>query len=297
MALENESTPTPSNPSSAFLPTVCLHDWWLVKAERDFHGKLLAVAGYPSRKQDAKRVFISAPITKRHDLSTLETADGIYLIIVGFINELHTKENGFPCEVFNDFLFGFPPDWESRVVNFFKEVATGIDSGNIITSNEEEPQSPVTPIQSQGEINELSEHSVEGSASRKSRTWSGNTENQCSARKVVLGHTRPKMTKSNRKMTRPKSADPNRNVKPISADTTRGSPSVKRSKKRINFDSHEKLSAVTPDLSNCRRSRSGRLLLPPLEFWRNQMPVYDADHGLTEILDGSVAQSQNKPRK
>ncbi|XP_028775584.1 kinetochore-associated protein KNL-2 homolog isoform X1 [Neltuma alba] len=296
MASEIDSTPTPSNISSAFLPTVCLHNWWLVRAETDFHGRLLAVAGYPSRnRQDAKRVFVSAPIIKRHDLSTLETADGIYLIIIGFINELQTKENGFPCEVFNHFIFGFPPDWEGCVVNFFKEVATGIDSGNIITSNEEEPTSPVTPIHSQGEIDELSEHSVGGSASRKSRTRLRNTENQCSARKVVLGHARPKMTMSNRKMNRSKSADPKRKMKPLSADTTRGSLSVKRSKKRINFDSHEKSSAVSPDLSNFRRSRSGRRLLPPLEFWRNQMPVYDADHSLTEILDG--AQSQKKQRK
>lgn len=50
-------------------------------------------------RRDARRVFISAPIIKRHDLSTLETADGIYLIIRGFIDELRTKENGFPPEV------------------------------------------------------------------------------------------------------------------------------------------------------------------------------------------------------
>ncbi|XP_054800228.1 kinetochore-associated protein KNL-2 homolog [Prosopis cineraria] len=306
MALEIESTPTPSSTSSAFLPTVCLHSWWLVKAERDFHGKLLAVAGYTSRQQDAKRVFVSAPIIKRHDLSTLETADGIYVIIIGFINELHTNENGFPSEVFNHFLFGFPPDWECCVVNFFKEVATGIDSGNIITSNEEEPKSPVTPIQSQGETNELSEHFAGGSASRKSRTLPGNTEDQCSAEKVVLGRTRPEMINSVRKKTKSKTADPKGKMKSIAADTTRGSLSVRRSNRRINFDSHEKLSAVSPDLSNFRRSRSGRLLLPPLEFWRNQMPVYDADHSLTEILDGasflspcsgSGAQSQKKQRK
>ena len=45
------------------------------------------------------RVFVSAPVTKRYDLFSLETADGIYIIIKGFINEQRTLENGFPPEV------------------------------------------------------------------------------------------------------------------------------------------------------------------------------------------------------
>lgn len=45
------------------------------------------------------RVFSSAPIIKRYDVFTLETADGITVIIKGFINKLRTNENGFPSEV------------------------------------------------------------------------------------------------------------------------------------------------------------------------------------------------------
>lgn len=45
------------------------------------------------------RVFSSAPIIRRYDLFTLETADGITVIIKGFINKLRTNENGFPSEV------------------------------------------------------------------------------------------------------------------------------------------------------------------------------------------------------
>lgn len=138
-------------------------------------------------------------------------------------------------QVFNDFFFGFPPDWESRVVNFFNEGATDIDSGNIITSNKEESKSPVTPIQLHREMNELSKHYIGGSASRKSGTQLRNIDSRCRARKVV---TRPKTTKSNRKMTHPKSADPKSKMKPLAADSTQGSLSVERSKKRINFDSH-----------------------------------------------------------
>ncbi|XP_028081981.1 kinetochore-associated protein KNL-2 homolog isoform X1 [Camellia sinensis] len=109
-------TPTndSSNPASSsyFQKTVCLHDWWLIMAENDFQGKRLAVAGLTSREQQAVRVFSSAPILKRYDVFTLETVDGIFVLIKGFINKDRTKENGFPSEVFNHFVFGFPPFWE-----------------------------------------------------------------------------------------------------------------------------------------------------------------------------------------
>ena len=45
------------------------------------------------------RLFSSAPIVKRYDFSTMETADGICVVIKGFINKLRTQENGFPSMV------------------------------------------------------------------------------------------------------------------------------------------------------------------------------------------------------
>ncbi|XP_007027063.2 PREDICTED: uncharacterized protein LOC18597787 isoform X2 [Theobroma cacao] len=98
--------------SSYFQKTVSLHDWWLVKADKDFEGKRLAVAGSTSRELEAVRLFTSAPIVKRYDVFTLETADGICVCIKGFINRHRTEENGFSSEVFTHFSFGFPPYWE-----------------------------------------------------------------------------------------------------------------------------------------------------------------------------------------
>lgn len=51
-------------------------------------------------------MFVSAPIVKRYDVFSLETSDGIHVIISGFINEQRTLENGFAPEVR---LFHFPP--------------------------------------------------------------------------------------------------------------------------------------------------------------------------------------------
>lgn len=45
------------------------------------------------------RVFKSAPITKRYDFSTLETADGVCVVVSGLINKLRTTESGFSLEV------------------------------------------------------------------------------------------------------------------------------------------------------------------------------------------------------
>ena len=40
-----------------------------------------------NQREEVVRVFTSAPIAKRHDLFSLETTDGIYIIIRGFIDE------------------------------------------------------------------------------------------------------------------------------------------------------------------------------------------------------------------
>lgn len=50
-------------------------------------------------RQRPLRMFCSAPITKRYDVFTLETADGITVLLQGFINRIRTTENGFPTEV------------------------------------------------------------------------------------------------------------------------------------------------------------------------------------------------------
>ncbi|CAA0841856.1 Unknown protein [Striga hermonthica] len=103
---------TASTPKSHFKRTVCLADWWLVKAENDCQGRRLAVSGYTSRGNEAMRVFSSAPIMKRYDVFTVETADGICVMFKGFINKNLTEENGFPADVCNHFVYGFPPYWK-----------------------------------------------------------------------------------------------------------------------------------------------------------------------------------------
>ncbi|BAT91276.1 hypothetical protein VIGAN_06259300 [Vigna angularis var. angularis] len=358
------ATPSNDNESCVFQRTVTLYDWWLIKATNDFQGKRLAVAGVSSRKDEAMRVFVSAPVIKRYDMFSLKTADGIYLLMSGFINEQRSVQNGFDPQVLDRFLFGFPPDWESHALDFSKEESTtGNDSGSAclddvpascpeilsdgvenciptfsaspekaqgdrekafpenecnvskevagvkVTSSrgrerrsaklhdvevyqrkkpsssglppknpnnknhisvaaldncdEVGPKSPETPIQSQPwrQLRTSSEQIVQKSASIISRTLSPKTEG-CHKKKVV----------------RPKGRN---------KSSSAGKSSRLKDPSHLTKGSGQKKSTASPESSSFRTSRSGRLLVPPLEFWRNQIPIYDADHVLKEIKDGA----------
>ncbi|KAI3453485.1 hypothetical protein Pfo_010148 [Paulownia fortunei] len=78
------------------------------------------------RKQ-AMRVFSSAPILKRYDVFTIETTDGICVILKGFINKARTVENGFPSDVYNHFVFGFPPYWKENKQKLMRKESTSKD--------------------------------------------------------------------------------------------------------------------------------------------------------------------------
>ncbi|KAK8952958.1 hypothetical protein KSP40_PGU001981 [Platanthera guangdongensis] len=104
---------TPFSPSFQ-QKDVLLFEWWLMKTEKGYNGKRLAVGGF-TKRSEAVGIFNSAPIIKRHDDCTLETADGITVRIRGPINEIRTFDNGFPFEVFVAFLFGFPTTWDTFI--------------------------------------------------------------------------------------------------------------------------------------------------------------------------------------
>ncbi|KAL7251003.1 hypothetical protein ACSBR1_012928 [Camellia fascicularis] len=106
---------------SSFVNAVCLHDWWLIKLDMDSNGRTLGVGGLAFRERQTIRAFYSVAIAKRHDTVTLETADGITITITSFINRSITLENGFPAEVCNHFLFGFPCYWEEYAGRCFVE--------------------------------------------------------------------------------------------------------------------------------------------------------------------------------
>ncbi|XVF08381.1 hypothetical protein REPUB_Repub06bG0221600 [Reevesia pubescens] len=110
---------SPTSLANLSLKSVLLNDWWLGLA----HPRGLAVSGFECRGRQGQRVLCSAPIAKRHDATTLETADGITIAITGFINTSRTLQNGFPPQVCSHFLFGFPYDWEEYASQCSNEVS------------------------------------------------------------------------------------------------------------------------------------------------------------------------------
>ncbi|PON68613.1 hypothetical protein PanWU01x14_094220 [Parasponia andersonii] len=75
----------------------------------------------------------------------------------------------------------------------------------------------------------------------------------------------------------------------------------KHTKRKIVFDTEvtpqaqyekAKVSVVSPECLSYGRSRSGRLLLPVMEFWRNQKPIYDVDRKVVGIQDNIPVMSR-----
>ncbi|KAJ8565070.1 hypothetical protein K7X08_001530 [Anisodus acutangulus] len=104
-----------------YVYVVHLYDWWLIKVETGDGSKLLGVGGLTAKERQDERVFHSAAIAKRHDTVTFVTVDGITILVSGFINRCRTLQNGFSAEVCNQFLLGFPYNWEESAALSFGE--------------------------------------------------------------------------------------------------------------------------------------------------------------------------------
>ncbi|XP_021849975.1 uncharacterized protein [Spinacia oleracea] len=125
--IAGEVAATPTRRRSFSRPTeICLEEWWLSKPEGC---KGLAVSGRPTeerkcndahqkfhsapaKRRFASREFHSAEIVKKHGCTILETADGIFVSLSGFIDRSRTQQNGFSFEVCRDFIYGFPNGWK-----------------------------------------------------------------------------------------------------------------------------------------------------------------------------------------
>lgn len=139
---------TPGSSKLKLIPSfpnhVFLYDWWLIKADTPSNGRLLGVGGLSSKessgRQHGVRVLHSDAIVKRHNTNTVETSDGLTITFSGSINKRRTVLNGFPSEVCNQFIFGFPYCWEELVSKSFTKEASksavdnSADAANVFLS-------------------------------------------------------------------------------------------------------------------------------------------------------------------
>ncbi|GMY14581.1 protein embryo defective 1674 [Fagus crenata] len=351
--------------SSYFQKTVCLQDWWLIKAKNDFQGKRLGVAGSSLIEKQAVRVFSSAPIVERYGPVKVETADGIFVIIRGPINKLRTQDNGFPSTVVSHFIMGFPTDWDEYVAKFLEDDSTTVDLSGITSDSEYaavagkknfSPTSEQTPNNHEQVIHRGNLKNNPGSrcsmrrkikklspasetfdnpdrmklnssrASTKSKgimDISDNVPDHSMGQGNLSDNVRSKRKGEKRAVGGLKSESNKMNSVPVASDNLSkilqndncefegngiSTPSAdegkkdakegtcrKKTKRNLFFDLHAsphteegnmKKNIVSPESLSSGRSRSGRLLVPTLEFWRNQVAVYDADRKITGIMNG-----------
>ncbi|XP_019187546.1 PREDICTED: uncharacterized protein LOC109182005 [Ipomoea nil] len=362
-----------SGSKSYFQKAVCLTDWWLVKAENDSRGKRLAVGGFTLR-HNVRQEFSSAPIEKVYDVFTLETMDGICILLKGFLNKTRTRENGFPSKVFDNFILGFPPNWESFAVKDsweesppkVSEIAIGPQKSSSCSQSVSEFRK--TTRKNKNDASSAETHGPECKKNLKTKVGSkkGNrseeTENkacrQKSTNKAVSISQRFRScynkqnqtseggtlidrkiastsgSKAKRKLSyeepllengrggaSAQSAEPStsndlrseiidNNLRGNSEDeTSKGENqkdggvnkvviqknTSKAAQSSVDFgcarsatpgkNRQNGVSAVTsPQSLSYKRSRSGRLLLPPLKFWQNQRAIYDSDRRVTGIV-------------
>ncbi|KAH0637816.1 hypothetical protein KY285_035041 [Solanum tuberosum] len=360
--VDEEKEPKSSNSSkSCFQPTVCLKDWWLIRAERDSQGRTLAVAGLTSREGQALRGFTSAPILKIYDVFNLETIDGICVVLKGFINKSRSEENGFPSEVIEQFLFGFPPQWETFNEKFLGRESKGkasasdalgfekpsvcsekvknlkkLDQNDHVETTGETIQDHngrkdyevednlMRDNHNDGEV--ASEVIVQKKTKRAMRSSdklnSTNTSTSIAKEQRILHHNVIKdyevednlmrdnqndgevaseviVQKTTKRATRSPDMLNSTNTstsiaKEQTADVNRTthfkSSSTENAKRKLSYGSpqqrKEAVRLISPEPLSFNRSRSGRVLLPPMAFWRNQRAVYDADQRVTEVIQG-----------
>ncbi|OWM82319.1 kinetochore-associated protein KNL-2 homolog [Punica granatum] len=276
--------PNDSSATSIFLPTVCLYDWWLIQAEEEIQGRRLGVAGFTSPKEGpvkrAVRVFKSAPITKVYEFSTLETADGVCVLVKGLMNKSLSTENGFPSEVCKHFVFGFPLNWEECVAE------QGAGSAALKTSAEVNSHvpgqsSPSKRDQKTPEDHDRLKNKNQPSARRKRDSATERAED-------FLGPDLPKDGRED-----PSSAPPL--VKPRRSSRHRlgtlEEGNAKGETTRAGVIPPLQGTVRTPD--SFKRSRSGRILLPRLAFWQNELPIYDANRNIAGVQGPNKVESRD----
>ncbi|XP_009787990.1 uncharacterized protein LOC107781907 [Nicotiana tabacum] len=281
----------PKTSKSGFKPTVCLKDWWLKRAEADSQGRTLAVAGNTSREGQAMRVFSSAPILKVFDVFTLETIDGICVVLKGFINKTHSEENGFPSEVFEQFLFGFPPQWEV----FNKKYLGRESKGKAAASDAlgfEKPSACSEKVKDLKKHNARKRYEIEDGLKRGNQKQNdGKIASEVIVRKKTKQAARSSGKLNSRNTSTSIAKEQTDDCRTTCFKSTSAS-ATKSTKRKLTYETPQKekeaVPVISPEPSSFKRSRSGRLLLPPMEFWRNQMAIYDADRRVTAIKQSNL---------
>ncbi|KAI3515868.1 hypothetical protein L1887_14773 [Cichorium endivia] len=261
----------------------------------------------------AERCFSSAPILKAYDFFELETVDGICVILQGYINKEKTLQSGFSSEVFDHFVIGFPPYWEEFSTNCSNRgssddyISRANEDGKDSIDNFDDTCTMDTEVEDcKDEPTMKAADEVISDAEGNDSLLKKNLKMECMecfcSRRTTRSMTKMDSSKKGLEKidTRVKAEIIHRLTRSMKASQNKKKKKKKevKSKKKLTFEcemaksptftstpeaANEKsaTNVLSPECFSGKRSRSGRVLLPSLEFWRNQTVVYDA--GLDDV--------------
>ncbi|KAH9329380.1 hypothetical protein KI387_001488, partial [Taxus chinensis] len=115
------------NPT-AWRKQVYLYQWYLTRVGGDHpengnaqNGGQVALEGYTTSDLLDHKKFRTAPIESRIEKCKLRTVDGLYIQLMGAIDEQCTYNNGFPIPVIHFFLTGFPFNWNQLISTCYSQ--------------------------------------------------------------------------------------------------------------------------------------------------------------------------------
>ncbi|KHF98433.1 Inositol 1,4,5-trisphosphate receptor type 3 [Gossypium arboreum] len=221
--------------SSYFQKTVCLHDWWLIKAEKEFEGKRLSV--------------------------------------------------------FTHFFIGFPPYWEKYAKECMGETIMADVGLQVVPNSSNAARDSGLSL-----ISTPCNHAVNLSTMVEERSNLDSSQQKGEASTIKVQDEQ----NLNRKIPSCLTSKLNHVNESSFEKETRKKLDFEEVASSVSRERKGNKSIISPDSLNFKRSRSGRVLLPRMEFWRNQIPVYDQDRRITgikeEVDDVNSSGSRSNPK-
>lgn len=258
------------------------------------HERKIAVGGFFERNQ-AVLQFTSSPIAKCHEPCTLETEDGIVVFIYGFFNSERTLGNGFTDEACEKFCIGFPYWWEEWSVLYPKMMSSqaGYQPNSSTTSNSHEDG--IAPSAS---MVECTSDEVEVGIDNAPRINEGCRKTPVASLKSqgclknlqrIALHDKAELGEATDEQSSEKSVGPSRKQKSALGNLQRAarspnviSPVPYDKQSLLTRGTLKSYSLSTPESLKLRKTRSGRVVVPPLNSgW--QKIIYAPDGSISAI--------------
>ncbi|XP_071507583.1 uncharacterized protein [Diadema antillarum] len=235
-------------------------DQWIIKWLGSSH-KHVSVEGH--REEDPAGAFWhSTAISVRISSRVVETSSGSRYRLKGNINKLLTIDQGFSPRLVQRFQKGFPSNWKELLQQEAKELSTESDvsTGSAVKGRGNKKEKKATIQKSKAGTKSATP------ARRKARREGGNETKMTTPQTLV--------EKTGRE---------------LGAQEEKSAKSSARKTQTGQKNSSKPATPTCININDVEKTRSGRKIIPPLQFWSGQRQrSIPALNDATEILEGSI---------